>query len=553
MDLSDGQEDGILWIRSIRLINIEKTPMNRAEITLTVPYDKTFRMSIREKVNDFFREKEIMPPVTYDELEEYASELIVLNQWHEQYRAFVMVCSGNAIWRSVVGSVPFNRRIFLLPQCLKHSSNCQAIEDELGLLCRECGNCSISGLLREAENLGYVALVTEGTTITTRLIESGKVDAVIGVGCMDVLQKMFESVSKYSIPSIGIPLITCGCKDTISDVEWIKEELYFQIEDSDTRLLNLNHLRNKTSAIFGEEQLNRMLGQAKTQSEKIVQASLLSGGQRLRPLLTVLAYEAFSNQPESLIMNRLALSVECFHKASLIHDDIEDDDEIRYGKETIHAQYGVPVAINTGDFLIGEGYRLIAETELPPDIILNCIKIISAGNCTLAVGQGTELLNGINLYIPKVEEIINIFKNKTAAAFKVSLLLGAAAAGADETSMKKLECFSNNIGIAYQIKDDLEDYKDHQGNIDLKKPSILLSLLLERITETEKETLKQALILNQQEIITTLFSNHIVHQETEDLLKVYIEKTKKSLEDFQNLGLKLALHEIIGKIFKEYI
>lgn len=527
--------------------------MNRPEIILTVPYDKTFRMIIREKVNDFFREKEIMPPVSYEALTAYASELIILNQWHEQYRAFIMVCSGNAIWRSVVGSVPFNRRIFLLPQCLKHSSNCKAIEDELGLLCRECGNCAISGLLREAENLGYVALVTEGTTITTRLIESGKVDAVIGVGCMDVLQKMFESVSKYSIPSIGIPLITCGCKDTISDTEWIKEELYFQLENSNTHLLNLNHLRNKTSAIFGEEQLNRMLGQAKTQSEKIAQASLLSGGQRLRPLLTVLAYEAFSNQPESLVMNRLALSVECFHKASLIHDDIEDDDEIRYGKETIHAQYGVPVAINTGDFLIGEGYRLITEADLAPSVILSCLKIISVGHSTLAIGQGTELLNSINLHIPNVEEIISIFKNKTAAAFKVSLLLGAAAAGADEESLKKLECFSNNIGIAYQIKDDLQDYKDHHGNIDLKKPSILLSLLLEMITETEKESLKQAVILNNQEIITSLFSNYIIHQETEDLLKIYLEKAKKSLDDFQNIGLKLALHEILGKIFKDYL
>jgi geranylgeranyl pyrophosphate synthase len=553
MDLSDGEEDGILWIRSIRLINFEKQPMNRAEITLAVPYDKAFRMSIRKKVNEFFHEKEIMPPVSYEALAEYASELSLVHQWHEQYRAFVMVCSGNAIWRTVVGSVPFNRRIFLLPQCLKHSSNCQAIEDELGLLCRECGNCSISGLLREAENLGYVALVTEGTTITTRLIESGKVDAVIGVGCMDVLQKMFESVSKYSIPSIGIPLITCGCKDTISDAEWIKEELYFQIESTTTRLLNLNHLRNKTSAIFGEEQLNRMLGQAKTQSEKIVQASLLSGGQRLRPLLTVLAYEAFSNQPETLVMNQLALSVECFHKASLIHDDIEDNDETRYGKETIHAQYGIPVAINTGDFLIGEGYRLIAETDLPPNVIIRCLKIISTGHSTLAIGQGTELLNGIHLHIPNLEEIINIFKNKTAAAFKVSLLLGAAAAEADEASLKKLECFSNNIGIAYQIKDDLQDYKDHQGNIDLKKPSILLSLLIEMITEEEEASLKEAFINNHQETITTLFSNYLVHQETEELLKVYIDKSKKSLEDFQNIGLKLALHEILGKIFKDYL
>ena len=137
-----------------------------------------------------------MPPVSHDRLFHFASLLIETEKWEERYRAFIMVCCGNAIWRSVVGAIPFSRRIFLLPQCLRNVAYCTAEQDELGLLCNECGNCSISGFLREAENLGYVALVTEGTTITTRLIESGKVDAVIGVGCMEVLQKMFASVSK---------------------------------------------------------------------------------------------------------------------------------------------------------------------------------------------------------------------------------------------------------------------------------------------------------------------------------------------------------------------
>ena len=247
----------------------------------------------------------------------------------------------------------------------------------MGLLCSECGNCNISGFLREAENLGYVALVTEGTTVTTRLIESGKVDAVIGVGCMEALQKMFASVSKYSVPGIGVPLLTCGCKDTLADSEWIKQEIYHFRENKDIRLLNLNYIRNKTSSIFGEEQLIRLLGASKTKTEKIALESLLSGGQRLRPFLALLAYEASCTQPDQTIVNRLALSVECFHKASLIHDDIEDNDGSRYGKEAIHERYGVPVAINTGDFLIGEGYRLIAESGLSPEIIGESIKIIS--------------------------------------------------------------------------------------------------------------------------------------------------------------------------------
>src|SRR5664280_1966913 len=233
--------------------------MYKPVITLDVPYDNEKRLEIRTSVEAFFLENKVIPPVSYEMLYDFATLLIANQKWEERFRAFIMVCSGNLIWRPVVGAIPYNRRIMLLPQCLRNPRFCKAEQDELGLLCSECGNCSISGFLREAENLGYVVLVTEGTTITTRLIESGKVDAVIGVGCMEVLQKMFAAVSKYSIPSIGIPLISCGCVDTLADAEWIKEELYYFQENTSIRLLNLNYLRNITSSIFGEEQLNRTL------------------------------------------------------------------------------------------------------------------------------------------------------------------------------------------------------------------------------------------------------------------------------------------------------
>ena len=280
------------------------------ELSLIVPFNKELRHDIRRKTEAYFSVNDIMPPVSYDALSDYADMLINTHQWEKQYRAFVMVCCGNAIWRKVVGAVPYNRRILLLPQCLKSSQLCMAVRDELGLLCSECGNCNLSGFLRDAENLGYVALVTEGTTITTRLIESGKVDAVIGVGCMETLQKMFASVSKYSIPSIGIPLLTCGCIDTLADSEWIKEELYHFHENTSIRLHNLNYLKNITSSIFGEEQLTRTLGPAKSQTEKIAWESLLTGGQRLRPLITVLAYEAICKHPDPTVINRLSLSIE---------------------------------------------------------------------------------------------------------------------------------------------------------------------------------------------------------------------------------------------------
>jgi geranylgeranyl diphosphate synthase, type II len=522
-------------------------------LDLVVPEEITTRNEIRREIENFFQANEVMPPVSYEALYDYATKIIESHHWENKYRAFIMVCCGNAIWRTVVGAVPYNRRILLLPQCLRNSAKCKAERDELGLLCSECGSCSISGFLREAENLGYVALVTEGTTVITRLLESGKVDAVIGVGCMEALEKMFSSVSKYSIPGIGVPLLTCGCEDTLADSEWIKHEIYHFRENSNIRLLNLNYIRNKTSSVFGEEQLTRMLGSTKSKTEKIALESLLSGGQRLRPFLALLAYEAFCPQPDQSVVNRLALSVECFHKASLIHDDIEDNDITRYGKETIHARYGIPVAINIGDFLIGEGYRLIGESGLPPEIVTESLKIISREHKNLTLGQGAELISVKTGELLSLSDMLNVFENKTAAAFKVSLLLGAAVAGADQPALDLLGRFSHCIGIAYQIKDDLSDYHGENGDITIRKFSVLLSILAEKITIQEKEQFLTALENGNHKILYELIEHHGIRKETENLLFDYIRQAKSCLENFQNLGLKLALHEILGKIFKDHL
>ena len=530
-----------------------KSKIFQSLFVLDVPAETARRRLIRARVESYFLENPVMPPISYDSLRNYANALIEAENWEERFCAFVMVCCGNAIWRPIVGAIPYNRRIFLLPQCLRNVSLCQAQQDELGLLCSECGNCSISGFLREAENLGYVALVTEGTTITTRLIESGKVDAVIGVGCMEVLQKMFDSVSKYAIPGIGIPLVTCGCVSTKPDAEWIKQEIYNFREDPSIRLLNLNYLRNKSSSIFGEEQLIRILGNAKNKTELIAFESLLSGGQRLRPFLAVLAYEAFVHEPDPAVLNMLALSVECFHKASLIHDDIEDNDDFRYGKETIHARYGVPIAINVGDYLLGEGYRLISESTLPVELIREGIKIVSRGHRSLTIGQGAELMSIRSMQILPLEEMLELFDNKTSAAFRVSLLLGAAVGGATPEVLEVLGKFSHYIGIGYQIKDDLNDYQGDKGDIAVRKFSILLSVLENHLNPQEKIVLLSAFKSDYYEAIYEMVEKFQIIKITRELLFNTIQEAKNCLETLPNIGLKLALHEILGKVFKDYI
>jgi len=522
-------------------------------LSLQIPDTIASRNEIRLKVNEYMDNHPGWPPVTWDALSGITATLMHENGWEAIHEGFVMLCCGNAVWRKVVGAIPYKRRILLLPQCLKNSLLCEAEADSFGLLCQECGQCSIPAIIHEAENMGYVVLVTEGTTITTRLIESGKVDAVIGVGCMEVLQKMFESVSKFAVPGIGIPLLTCGCKDTSADLAWIREEMYHFCEDPSIRLLNLNHIRNKTASLFGEEQLHRLLAPERDETMNIVIGSLLAGGQRIRPFIAILAYEAFCTAPEDTMLNRLALSVECFHKASLIHDDIEDDDPSRYGKQTIHTLHGTAVAINAGDLLIGEGYRLIAESGLPPEVISACIRVIATGHRSMTLGQGAELLATGAGRIPSLQEILEIFKNKTASAFRVSLLLGGIIGGAGRETLHQLGRFSQFTGIAYQVMDDLEDYHGQRGDIMFRKPSALLSMLMEIIPQDEQDIVEKAFRAGNFNVVYLYLENFKVPDHCVRLLKTNIDRAKESLDHLGNMGLKLALHEILGKIFDKYL
>jgi geranylgeranyl pyrophosphate synthase len=442
--------------------------------------------------------------------------------------------------------------MLMLPHCLKNTNMCKATMDELGLLCGECGNCNIGGFLQEAEELGYITVVTEGTTLAKKLVESGKVDAIIGVGCMEVLQRMFEAVHKYSVPAIGVPLLTCGCENTKADSKWIKEEIRHIDLETDFRLLNLSILKDKTAALFTESRIERLLRLSDTATDNMIREIMMAGGKRIRPLLTVLAFESFSRKPDPHVLEHLAMSVECFHKASLIHDDIEDNDATRYGKETLHARYGVPVAINTGDLLIGEGYRLLAESGLPPEILRNCLNVIANGHKTLAIGQGTELMARKSGTILPVDQVMTIFEQKTAAAFKVALLTGAHAAGADEATCSLLGRISHHIGIAFQLQDDLEDYQSESVSESKREgvcketvepTSILLALLAEKVADHT---------LPAPEEFRRLIDSYALREPVQAMLAGHLAETDKCLSQLHNMQLKLALHEMVGKIFSTY-
>ncbi|MFA7158733.1 MAG: DUF116 domain-containing protein, partial [Kiritimatiellia bacterium] len=141
--------------------------MNAATHDLGVPSVKSLRNAIRQRVHEYCARQEFVPPLLLEELEEHAGCVLKCSDISPAFKKFVAVLVGNEVWRSTVARTPYERRILLLPRCLRSSKGCRAESDALGLLCAECGRCSIGKIQHEAERLGYVVLVAEGTTSVT--------------------------------------------------------------------------------------------------------------------------------------------------------------------------------------------------------------------------------------------------------------------------------------------------------------------------------------------------------------------------------------------------
>ena len=114
---------------------------------------------------------------------------------------------NNAVWRDTVAAVPFHGGFSCCRSVLRNAANCKAVVDEFGLLCEECGGCVIGPLQQEAENLGMMSLVAEGSTVVAGIIENGGADAVIGVSCLNALEKAFPYMVNHAVPGMAVPLL----------------------------------------------------------------------------------------------------------------------------------------------------------------------------------------------------------------------------------------------------------------------------------------------------------------------------------------------------------
>jgi geranylgeranyl pyrophosphate synthase len=547
-----------------------------------IPATKADRDGLRDAVRRGMAREAAVPPLGMDEIKRRAREALAEAGLGDDCLDYAAVVVNNESWRDALAAVPFERRLLLMPKCLREENRCPAPFDEFGLLCKQCGLCSIQDFQAEAERLGYAVLVAEGSALVMAMVQTGTIHAIVGVSCMPVLEKTFPHVQAAAIPAVAVPLLQDDCIDTAVDVDWVWDYIHLEAADR-SRRVDLGGLHDRVKTWFERPALDALMGPPAGHAEEIARSWLAVGGRRWRPFLAAAVYEALTgtinatgadptpaDDPEAdRRIRAIAVAVECFHKASLVHDDIEDGDVERYGEPTLCGAHGVPIALNVGDLLIGEGYRLLAEAPLDAAQVRAAVREAAGAQRLLCQGQGAELAWSRAPHTLASRQVLEIFRLKTSPAFDVALQLAAIGAGRAAEVADSLRAYSEAVGIAYQIKDDLDDIVDDAGLASLagigrtvadggaeSRPSVVLAIAAERARGADREILQTIAAGRPHPAATPERLREAIRAAKADekaalLLEGYKEQAVRALEGLTDATLKGLLRRVLAKMFNE--
>jgi len=201
----------------------EKKTRRKTSHLKLVPETPALREQLRDKCREVAaRMNKEMPP-NKDELEKIARRTLEDLGMSEGYVGWIMVMISTEFFRDAVAATPPSRRLFLLPHCLKHAEGCPADYDEFGMDCKKCGACSIADFRTKAEEMGYKVLVAEGSPVVLKIIVSGYVDSIVGVACLNVLEKAIDKILLAGIPCMAVPLLSSDCRNTSVDEAWVRD------------------------------------------------------------------------------------------------------------------------------------------------------------------------------------------------------------------------------------------------------------------------------------------------------------------------------------------
>ena len=175
-----------------------------------------------------------------------------------------------------------------------------------------------------------------------------------------------------------------------------------------------------------------------------------SGGKRLRPILTLLCAEMFGYRGDGHV--KLAASVEFMHTATLLHDDVVDESDMRRGKPAARMVWGNQASVLVGDFLLGQAFQMMVEVGSLP-----ALDVLSRASAVIAEGEVLQLTTAKNTNTTE-DDYLSVIRAKTAALFSAACEVGPIVAGLQETERAALRSYGMNLGLAFQLVDDALDY-----------------------------------------------------------------------------------------------
>ena len=262
------------------------------------------------------------------------------------------------------------------------------------------------------------------------------------------------------------------------------------------------------------------------------------GGKRMRPILLLMAHQLFDENIEKAISP--ALGIEIFHNFTLLHDDIMDNAPIRRGKQTVHEKWNQNVAILSGDTMLVQAYQLLSDVD--KSIVKEMIAVFSKAATQVCEGQQWDMDFEIQKEVT-LQEYLKMIEYKTAVLLAASLQIGGITANASKENQNNLYHFGLNMGIAFQLKDDLLDAfgnpdefgKQIGGDIIANKKTFLYLKALQLANDKQKESLVNHFKIQKQTKqkvmgVKTIFTDLDIPKHTVDMMKAYYTKAMRHLD-----------------------
>jgi geranylgeranyl diphosphate synthase type I len=303
--------------------------------------------------------------------------------------------------------------------------------------------------------------------------------------------------------------------------------------------------------------VNRFLGiKLKGKPTQLYDAAsylIVNGGKRLRPFMVMKSCEILGGELKDAMP--AACAVEMIHNFTLVHDDIMDNDEMRHGVPTVHKKFGIPIAILAGDVLFSKAYQILANSNLPSKASNELVSRLAKACVDVCEGQLLDIKMAESKKIPSQANYIKMIEKKTSSLFDVSCSMGAICAKAKQKDITRLSAFGRNLGIAFQITDDLIGIlgdprmtKKPVGN-DLRegKKSLPIVLAITKSKGNDKKIILKTFgnakatkrdIEKAVESIRTLGIEKIVRKQA----LLYSDKAQKSLNNYSGSAKKELLN-----------